>query len=107
MAQYAIAFDLDTVAMRTDGITDAQRTAIYQTEIPNTLAAAGFTIHAQGSVYHTEDSDSLVPIVNLQSILASQAPNFVRYASTVHLFRMEEWSDVTASLKGTLAVPVA
>lgn len=34
MAQYAIAFDLDTTAMRAACVTDAARTRIYQVEIP-------------------------------------------------------------------------
>ena len=96
MAQYAIAFDLDTVAMRADGVTDADRTQIYQTEIPQALAHCGFTVHPQGSLYHTEaEHDPIAAIMRLQSSLRSLAPRFCRYVRRVHVFRMEEWSDVT------------
>ena len=39
--------------------------------------------------YHTQDVDSLVPIAGLQAILIKEAPNFCKYAKTVHVFRME------------------
>lgn len=96
MAQYAIAFDLDTAAMRADGITDAQRTRIYQTEIPEALASCGFTAHPQGSLYHTKaERDPITAIMQLQGSLRNHAPNFCSYVRRVHVFRMEEWSDVT------------
>lgn len=99
MARYAIAFDLDTKAMADDGVTNSERTRIYQTEIPDAFACAGFTQHPQGSVYHTESLDSLAPVITLKSVLSTMAPNFLRYARAVHVFRMEDWSDVTADLK--------
>lgn len=96
MAHYAIAFDLDTAAMKKNGISDAQRTRIYQTEIPSALAACGFTAHPQGSLYHTEaDQDPITALMKLQGTLTAQAPLFCQYARRVHVFRMEEWSDVT------------
>ncbi len=96
MAQYAIAFDLDTAAMRTAGITETQRTKIYQTEIPQALASCGFTVHPQGSLYHTEaEQNPITAIMKLQGALRSQAQNFCTYVRRVHVFRMEEWSDVT------------
>ena len=96
MAQYAIAFDMDTVAMRAAGITPSQRTTIYQTEIPAAFASCGFTAHPQGSLYHTEsDQNPITAIMRLQTALKSGAPNFCSYVKRVHVFRMEEWSDVT------------
>lgn len=96
MAQYAIAFDMDTVQMRADGLTDADRTNIYQTEIPQALANAGFTAHPQGSLYHTEsDQDPIKALLMLQATLRAQAPRFCQYVRRVHVFRMEEWSDIT------------
>lgn len=99
MAQYAIAFDLDRAVMKSDGMTESQITTVYQSEVPKALAAAGFTEHAQGSVYHTLDVDSLVPVVRLHATLTSMAPNFCKYAKVVHIFRMEGWSEITALLK--------
>ena len=96
MAQYAIAFDLDTTAMRTAGVSDAARTRIYQVEIPQALASCGFTAHPQGSLYHTEDEqDPIAAIMKLQNALKTLAPQFCTFVKRVHVFRMEEWSDVT------------
>jgi virulence-associated protein VapD len=110
MAQYALAFDLDTAAMRASGFTNSQITTIYQSEIPNALAASGFTAHPQGSLYHTEsDHDPITALMTLQSILRTQAPRFCQYVRRVHVFRMEEWSDVTALIanRPAAAAPTA
>ena len=97
MAQYAITFDLDTKAMRAAGMGQAQIVGVYQREIPRALANAGFTAHPQGSVYHTEvDRDQITALMVLQQTLRDQAPNFCNYVRSVHVFRMEDWSDVTA-----------
>lgn len=105
MAQYAIAFDLDTKAMTAAGLTRAQITTVYQTEIPAALAACGFTAHPQGSLYHTEaETDPITAIMRLQGTLHGQAPRFCKYVRRVHVFRMEEWSDVTP-LISTVGAP--
>jgi virulence-associated protein VapD len=97
MAQYAIAFDLDTAQMRADGLKQADITKIYQSEIPAALAGCDFTAHPQGSLYHTEvEHDPITALMRLQGALREDAPNFCRYVKRVHVFRMEEWSDVTA-----------
>lgn len=96
MAQYAIAFDLDTTSMRSAGMSASDITQVYQREIPDALKQCGFTAHPQGSLYHTElEHDPITAIMRLQSTLRSQAPNFINYVKRVHVFRMEEWSDVT------------
>lgn len=108
MAHYAIAFDLDTKAMKADGLTSSQRTKIYQTEIPGALASCGFTAHPQGSLYHTEaEQNPITAIMQLQSSLQGKAPSFCQYVRRVHVFRMEEWSDVTdlVSMKRQPAAP--
>jgi len=99
MAQYAIAFDLDTRAMREDGLSQADITIVYQRELPAALTSAGFTAHPQGSLYHTEaDHDPITALMILQATLKRDAPNFCKFARRVHVFRMEEWSDVTELL---------
>ena len=104
MAHYAIAFDMDTNAMRDDGVTNTDRTNIYQTEIPTALATCGFTAHPQGSLYHTEsDQDPITCLMKLQSTLKADAPRFCKYVKRVHVFRMEEWSDVTPLLAAKAA----
>ena len=106
MAQYAIAFDLDTAQMRTDGLSNADRTQIYQTEIPTALAGCGFTAHPQGSLYHTEaEQNPITAIMRLQGALTQNAPRFCQYVRRVHVFRMEEWSDVTDLIANRAAAP--
>jgi virulence-associated protein VapD len=110
MAHYAIAFDLDTKAMKQQGLTAADRTRIYQTEIPNALASCGFTAHPQGSLYHTEaEQNPITAIMQLQSSLQNQAPQFCEFVRRVHVFRMDEWSDVTSLIanKKAAAAPDA
>jgi len=97
MAQYAIAFDLDTTLMDSHGLQRADKTRIYQTEIPQALEQCGFTDHLQGSLYATSaDQNPITAILQLQSTLKAHAPNFCKYAKRVHVFRLEDWSDVTA-----------
>lgn len=106
MANYAIAFDLNTVGMRAAGFTTAQITRVYQVEIPQALAACGFTAHPQGSLYHTvSDQDPITALMTLQGVLQTQAPNFCAHVNRVHVFRMEEWSDVTALIANRPAAP--
>jgi virulence-associated protein VapD len=105
MAQYAIAFDLDTTAMEADGLTKSEKTRIYQTELPNALKKCGFTVHPQGSLYHTkvdanDEKGALIAIMNLKSVLIENAANFCKYAANIHVFRMDEWSDVTEIITG-------
>lgn len=107
MAHYAIAFDMDTAGMRAAGFTAARITRVYQTEIPQALAACGFTAHPQGSLYHTEtEQDPITALMTLQGTLQRQAQNFCAYVNRVHVFRMEEWSDVTALIANRPAAPV-
>jgi virulence-associated protein VapD len=96
MAHYAIAFDLDTKAMKAAGLSNSDRTRVYQSEIPQALASCGFTAHPQGSLYHTEaEQNPITAIMQLQSSLMNKAPQFCQFVKRVHVFRMEEWSDVT------------
>ncbi len=96
MAQYAIAFDLNTRLMDNDNLSQTEKTKIYQTDIPRALSSCGFTMHPQGSLYHTDCGENALPsIMQLQSALTTQAPRFCKYVRRVHVFRMEEWSDVT------------
>lgn len=101
MAQYAIAFDLDTSAAKQDGLDNSDITKIYQNEIPKALDLCGFSAHPQGSLYHTiSEQDPIKAIMKLQSTLKAKAPSFCKYMKRVHVFRMEEWSDVTELISG-------
>lgn len=106
MAQYAIAFDLDTAGMRQQGFTQADITRVYQREIPDALQSCGFTAHPQGSLYHTEaEHDPITAIMKLQGALRGTAPTFCQFVRRVHVFRMEEWSDVTQLVADRPAAP--
>jgi virulence-associated protein VapD len=112
MAQYAIAFDLDTAGMKKPenegggGFSPADVTRVYQAEIPEALAKCGFTVHPQGSLYHTDaEHDPITAIMRLQGSLRNDAPNFCRFVKRVHVFRMEEWSDVTGLIADRAAAP--
>ena len=96
MAQYAIAFDVDTKAMRLDKKTDSDITNLYQKEIPAALESCGFPVHIQGSVYRTDtESNQLSILVALQSKLRTKAPTFCKYVKVAHIFRVEEQSEIT------------
>ena len=104
MAHYAIAFDLDTKSMKCAGMTQSDIVRVYQTEIPTALSECGFTAHPQGSLYHTEaEQDPITAIMKLQGTLEGSAPTFCKYVKRVHVFRMEEWSDVTSLISGRQA----
>lgn len=82
--------------MKAAGLTPADITRVYQREIPDALAGCGFTAHPQGSLYHTEsEQNPITAIMRLQGSLQANAPQFCRFVNRVHVFRMEEWSDVT------------
>jgi virulence-associated protein VapD len=112
MPRYAISFDLDRKALVADGYTDSQiNNDIYTKEVQAALNACGFTEHPEGSVYHTgtlSEDDSLTPVVNLQRSLQTLAPTFCKYIRSIHLFKMEGWSNITthiqhAGLSGVIA----
>ncbi|MHC5823999.1 MAG: hypothetical protein ACYT04_51230 [Nostoc sp.] len=98
MPRYAISFDLDRRALIADGYTDSQiNNDIYGREIKTALKECGFTQHPEGSVYHTDnlnEEDSLAPIVKLQRALQRNAPTFCKYVKSIHLFKMEGWSNI-------------
>jgi virulence-associated protein VapD len=99
LAKYAIAFDLDNKQMEADGLTKSSIVSVYQREIPTAFKKAGFDGHLQGSIYHTEsEQDQIAILIDLKGILQESAPNFCKYANRIHIFRLEDWSDVTAKL---------
>ena len=92
--------------MKDDGLTPADITRVYQTEIPDALTTCGFTAHPQGSLYHTEtNQDPITAVMRLQGSLKTGAPTFCQYVRRVHVFRMEEWSDVTTLIADRPAAP--
>jgi virulence-associated protein VapD len=78
MAQYAIAFDLDTTAMRTAGFTQAQIVGVYQREIPDALTGCGFSVHPQGSIYHTARRLDVLEFLDVAAAIGFDPCAFVR-----------------------------
>src|SRR5687767_2611532 len=104
MTQFALAFDLDNTKMTNDGLNNSARITIYQTEIPKALAKCGFTKHTQGSLYMTDPTSkysSISALLTLKSELNAASPNFRKYAHRVHIFIVQDWSDVTGALTDT------
>ena len=53
MGAIVFAFDLDTVAMKSDQLSKSERNSIYRVETKKALRESGFSHHLQGSVYAT------------------------------------------------------
>jgi virulence-associated protein VapD len=99
MAHYAIAFDLNTKRMKKDGLSASQITKIYKTETKEAFKKCGFTVRAQGSLYRTSvEQDQIKLLIDLRSNLQSHAPLFCKYVEKLHVFRMDDWSDITESI---------
>lgn len=47
------------------------------------------------SIISEEERNPITAIMQLQNALKNNAPRFCQYVRSVHVFRMEEWSDVT------------
>ena len=95
---FAIAFDMTVAEIRTHypkGISAAY------TEIARTLAPFGFE-RVQGSVYlgETQDIARLFDAINALKAL----PWFRHCVRDVRGFRVENWSNFTASMKRSLTV---
>ena len=100
MAQYGICYDLDTKAMDADGLSDSDKSAIYQVELVKALNKCGLTKHLQYSMYATEDSDdALAQIVKLPSQLMNLAPRFCKYVKRFLVVRIEDWGNITDVFK--------
>lgn len=92
---YAVAFDLmvmDTEQNHPKGISQAY------TEIGAILADYGFR-SVQGSLYVTDDEDMANLFLAIQALRARAW--FPRSVRDIRAFRVEQWSDFTAVVKGT------
>jgi virulence-associated protein VapD len=92
---YAVAFDLtviDTEKHHPKGVSQAY------TEIGAILGEHGFR-RVQGSLYVTDDEDMANLFLAIQSLrVRAWFPKSVR---DIRAFRVEQWSDFTAVVKGT------
>jgi len=106
MPRVAFSFDLDTVAMRNDGLSDSDRTKIYQKEGPTALASLGFTASPEGSLYLTgvmNNSEIIMLSMDFDRRMRKEAPNFCKYVRSAHLMQVDDSSaNVTSRLNGTV-----
>lgn len=106
MPRIAFSFDLDTVAMRNDGVSDSDRTRIYQREIPTALASLGFTLSPEGSLYLTgvmTSSEIIMVSMDFDRRLRKAAPDFCKYVRSAHLMQVDDSSaNITSRLNGTV-----
>lgn len=90
---FAIAFDMTVADIRKHypkGISSAY------TEIASKIAPFGFE-RVQGSVYTNRDTD-MAPLWNAIEALKA-LPWFRKCARDVRVFKVENWSDFTATIK--------
>jgi len=100
MPQYAICFDLDTKAMDRDGLTESQKSSVYQQEGQKALEAAGLKRHLQYSMYATEDNEhAFETIMRMPTKLKELAPKFCRYVKRFLVVRVEDWGNITDLLQ--------
>jgi virulence-associated protein VapD len=91
---YAVAFDLtvvDTEKHHTKGVSQAYA------EIGAILGEHGFR-RVQGSLYVTNDEDMANLFLAIQSLRARDW--FPKSVRDIRAFRVEQWSDFTAVVKG-------
>jgi virulence-associated protein VapD len=91
---YAISFDLtvaDTETNHPKGVSQAY------TEIGTILSEHGFR-RVQGSLYVTDNEDMANLFLAFQTLRAR--PWFPKSVRDIRAFRIEQWSDFTAVVKG-------
>lgn len=94
MARYAICYDLDTKLMEQDGLTDSNKTQVYE-QGKRVLSNNGFTHHMQRSMYGTADADdSFERVVGLPMALRENAPDFCHYLNRFEVVRILESANI-------------
>lgn len=91
---YAVSFDLtvaDTEKNHPKGVSQAY------TEISDVLGEHGFR-RVQGSLYVTENEDMANLFLAIQSLRTRTW--FTKSVRDIRAFRIEQWSDFTALVKG-------
>lgn len=98
---YALAFDFDTAALQTNYAAQVgpSWTNAYKT-VEATLTARGFH-RIQGSLYHLDNDDMPALFLAIQDLM--QITWFPPSVRDIRAYRIEQWSDFTAVVKGTVA----
>ena len=98
MSNYGFAFDLDSRRMDEDGMSRSEKTILYR-KVGEALNACGFCGHPQQSFYHTRANDAVLSVMTILTSIKRKVPRFAKYVTSAHMFRLEDWSDVTAVFK--------
>lgn len=102
---YGIAFDMDTNCYKDyikgleDGLTDNQaksRLSKVYKEIEEAMYKAGF-VRLQGSLYRSESEDLNYVFSAIDNL--SKIQGFKDCVDSVHAFKLEGWSDLTARIR--------
>lgn len=97
----AITYDLNTKAMKDDGLTKSEITAVYN-EGKRVFVKNGMSDHQQFSMYATEDKpDALKTVIKVVNDMKIDAPNFCRYLSRFAIVHIDDSVDLTDILGNT------
>ena len=98
MSNYGFAFDLDSRRMGEDRMSASEITTLYR-RVGKALEECGFCGHPQQSFYHTKANDAVLSVMTILTSIKDKVPGFAKYLNSAHMFRLEDWSDVTAVFK--------
>ena len=73
-------------------------TTLYR-RVGKALEECGFCGHPQQSFYHTKANDAVLSVMTILTSIKDKVPGFAKYLNSAHMFRLEDWSDVTAVFK--------
>ena len=98
MSNYGFAFHSDSRRMSEDGMSASEKTLLYR-KVREALNECGFCGHPQQSFYHTRADDAVLSVLTILDAVRRKVPGFAKYVSSAHMFRLEDWSDVTTVFK--------
>ena len=95
----AITYDLNTKAMKANGLTRSEITGIYN-QGKKVFEANGMSNHCQYSMYATKDTDdALKTVIKVVGELKTNAQDFCRYLSRFAIVHIDDSVDVTDLLR--------
>ncbi|AKT39559.1 hypothetical protein [Chondromyces crocatus] len=99
---WAIAYDHTTELMGTDGMTESEIVLFYNS-VRDVLYDKGF-VRSQLSVYVNPNTDARERADDVFAALKTM-PKAVKYINRLHLFRVEDVSDVLPLVAGRPSAP--
>ena len=79
-------------------MSGSKKTILYR-KVGEALDQCGFSEHPQQSLYHTRTKDAVLSVMTILISINHMVPDFAKYVNSAHIFRLEDWSDVTAVFK--------